>query len=99
MFELSIKCSKDIKNLTINFEDGSVVSSKSETKEPKSIVPKNLSKSRSKDLVTLDSIIDNGYYDRFKTTDTQINSDIELPKIEDIKREVQIAPELQNLDL
>ena len=99
MFELSIKCSKDIKNLTINFEDGSVVSSKSETKEPKSIVPKNLSKSRSKDLETLDSIIDNGYYDRFKTTDTHINSDIELPKIEDIKREVQIAPELQNLDL
>ena len=100
MFELSIKCSKDIKNLTINFEDGSVVSSKSETKEPKSIVPKNLSKSRSKDLETLDSIIDNGYYDRFnKPIQTAESTSIELPKIEETNREAMIAPELQNLDL
>lgn len=99
MFELSIKCSKDIKNLTINFEDGTVVSSKLESK-PKSTVPKNLSKSRPKDLETLDNIIDDSYYDRFnKPIQTAENTSIELPKIEETNREAMIAPELQNLDL
>ena len=99
MFELSIKWSKDIKNLTINFEDGTVVSSKLESK-PKSTVPKNLSKSRPKDLETLDNIIDDSYYDRFnKSIQTAESTSIELPKIEETNREAMIAPELQNLDL
>ena len=63
-------------------------------------VPKNLSKSRPKDLETLDNIIDDSYYDRFnKPIQNAESTSIELPKIEETNREAMIAPELQNLDL
>jgi hypothetical protein len=107
MFELTIKCTKDINDLRINFTDGTVTTattdsspvlpSKEHTNLPPSderIVPsqpKEKSRSPRRKEEFLDTDVNFG--DNFDDTV------VELPEIHISDRPVNVAPELQSLDI
>ena len=89
MFELHITSSKDIKNLNIEFTDGTIVNSKEkkETKvTKKENIPNNLKKSD----------IDIGIEDIISKPKKSFNIN-EL--VDNKERPVKVAPELEGLDI
>lgn len=90
MFELHITCTKDISQLKIDFTDGTCITSEKPIK--KQSVPKRLKMPDSQK---------EKYLDIDKNCDT-ISKNIEsvkLPEIDLGTREINIAPELQNMDI
>lgn len=89
MFELHITSSKDIKNLNIEFTDGTIVNSKEkkETKvTKKENIPNNLKKSD----------MDIGIEDIISQPKKSFNIN-EI--VNDKERPVKVAPELEGLDI
>lgn len=91
MFKLNIECTKDISELHINFTDGtSAVVEKPSTPVAKSPKPKVEKQER----------VDPRFRD-FDEEPVQAvsNERIKLPEIPEVKRDVKVASELQNLDI
>lgn len=101
MFKLNIECTKDISELHINFTDGTtaVVENTPKINAPS---PKKSPRPRAKSEVDLDEV--KNYDPRFKDYDYEdpvpvvSKERVKLPEIPDIKRDVKVAEELQNLD-
>jgi hypothetical protein len=100
MFKLNIECTKDISELHINFTDGTSAvventpKSKSDTPLPKSPRPKK--RSELDDVLNVDPRFKD--YDYEEPVPVVSKEKVKLPEIPDVKREVKVADELQNLD-
>lgn len=94
MFELSIKCSKDIDELHINFSDGSsVVTTKPEP--PKDPKPPR----KSKDKKIENPPVFNDIPLDLDADHTHSSAIIEKPEIELIDREPNVSDVMQNMEI
>lgn len=98
MFKLNIECTKDISELHINFTDGTsaVVENtpKSNTPLPKS--PRHKKEPELDDVLNADPRFKD--YEYKEPVPVISKEKVKLPEIPDVKREVKVANELQNLD-
>lgn len=95
-FKLLIECSKDISSLTIDFADGTSTVQTSPAHQAHRV-----SKKSTEDNAVV-QVQNAKRREVFLDTDADYSSVsqevVQLPKISDIQRKANVAPELQNLD-
>lgn len=108
MFKLNIECSKDITELKINFADGTVSTISNDDKtlntaseKPESKIPYNLKKSTTHK--TVQKTVQSSWANWDANDNKQVSKEIvKLPTVPDVdteNRPVNVADELQNLDI
>lgn len=92
MFKLNIECTKDIEKLHIDFSDGTsaVTTTKEKEHEPRNDVLVNGNGNSSRNDCFLDTDED------FTHVSQEV---VELPAVPEAKKSINVAKEMQNLDI